>query len=150
MKKVFAAVFFMAASFVIHAQSMESISQIVESPAINYGQAAYLALTYSGGIDEGASEAEALDAAVKKDFIKSGAVDVAAIKLSEFSALCLKATGLKGGLFYRVSGKSGRYAFKELKAMGLLDKAADPGMTVSGQNALSLFNACVKKAEGSK
>ena len=67
MKKVFAAVFFMAASFVIHAQSMESISQIVESPAINYGQAAYLALTYSGGIDEGATESEALYEACSDD-----------------------------------------------------------------------------------
>ena len=150
MKKVFAAVFFMAASFVIHAQSMESISQIVESPVINYGQAAYLALTYSGGIDEGATESEALYEAVKKDWIKSGASDVGQIRLGELCALYAKAAGIKGGLFCRLTKNSARYSFKEFKALGLLDKAADPSMTVSGQNALSLFNSCIQAAEGSK
>ncbi|MBO7121971.1 MAG: hypothetical protein J6V90_01660 [Treponema sp.] len=150
MKKILSILLLSLAGVAAYAQSAEKISQIVESQELTFGQAAYLALAYSGDIEEDVSEAEALEAAVKKNWIKNGAVDTAAIKLSELSALYLKATGIKGGLFYRVSGKSGRYAFKELKARNLLDKAADPAMTITGQNALSLFNSCVKIAEGSK
>lgn len=150
MKKFFFAIVFAAAALAVHAQSVEKINEIVESPEISYGQAAYLALSYSGDIDETAEIADALAAAVQKNWIKSGAVDTAAIKLGEFSALCVKATGIKGGLFCRLTKNSPRYSFSELKSLRILDKNADPAMKVSGQDALSLFNACVKITEGSK
>ena len=150
MKKFFFAIVFAAAAVAVHAQSVEKINEIVESPELNYGQAAYLALTYSGDIEETVQEADALGIAVQKKWIKSGAVDTAAIKLGEYSALCAKATGIKGGLLCRLTKNSARYSFRELKNLRLLDKSADPAMKVSGQDALSLFNACAKITEGSK
>jgi len=150
MKKFLLAALFLVAAISVHAQSAEKISQIVDAKEINYGQAAYLALVYAGDIEETTAESDALTAAVQKNWIKSGAVDNVAIKLGELSALYVKATGMKGGLFCRLTKNSARYSFKELKALKILDKAADPSMKVSGQNALSLFNSCIQAAEGSK
>lgn len=150
MKKSLLAVILFAAAFAVHAQSAEKISQIVDSPELNYGQAAYLALAYSGDIEEDTSESEALTTAVQKNWIRSGAVDTTPINLGELSALYVNATGIKGGLFCRLTKNSTRYSFKELKALKLLDRAADPAMKVSGRNALSLFNSCVTKSEASK
>ena len=47
MKKCLAALIFAAAALAVHAQSAQRISQIVESPELSYGQAAYIALSYS-------------------------------------------------------------------------------------------------------
>ena len=57
--------------------------------------------------------------------------------------------GMKGGLFYKLT-KAPRYAFKELKALGFLDKEADPWKKISGQDAVNLFNVCVNYAEASR
>ena len=47
MKKCLAALIFAAAALAVHAQSAQRISQIVESPELSYGQAAYIALSYA-------------------------------------------------------------------------------------------------------
>ncbi|MBR5964869.1 MAG: hypothetical protein IK015_01955 [Treponema sp.] len=150
MKKFFFAIVFATAALAVHAQSVEKISEIIESPQINYGQAAYLALTYAGEIEETTEDTDALIAAVQKKWLKDGAVTDKAISLGELSALYVNATGIKGGLFCRLTKNSARYSFKELKSKRVLDKNADPAQKVSGQDALSLFNACAKITEGSK
>ncbi len=149
MKKCFAALIFAAAALAVHAQSAQKISQIVESQKLSYGQAAYIALSYSDAetMDESADETEAFEAAVQKKWIKNGAVVQAAIRLDELSALYVSAVGIKGGILCGLLKNSPRYSFRELKALGLLDKYADPAMKIDGQNALNLFNACVQAAE---
>lgn len=149
MKKVFAALVFALAVFAAHSQSAEKISEILESGQINNEQSAWIACQYSQDVGESAGYSEALAKAVEKGWISSGAVASNPINLQDLCGLCVKACGLKGGLLYRIS-KANRYAFKELKAIGVLDSTADPSMTVTGQNALSILNACVKKAGGSK
>lgn len=104
----------------------------------------------TGGAADETSEQEALEAAVAKKWIKNGAADQASIPLGEFCALCVNAVGLKGGVFCSLSKNSSRYSFKELKALGLLDKSADPAMKIDGQNALNLFSACVQEAEAAR
>ena len=149
MKKFFPALALLMAAAAVSAQSAQKISQIVESPELSYGQAAYIALSYSDAetMDESADETEAFEAAVQKKWIKNGAVVQAAIRLDELSALYVSAVGIKGcGLIKN----SPRYSFRELKALGLIDQYADPAMKIDGQNALNLFNACVQAAEGER
>ena len=149
MKKCFTALIFAAAALAVHAQSAQKISQIVESPELTYAQAAYIALSYSDGetMEESASDTEAFEAAVQRKWIKNGAVDQAAIRLDDLCALYVSAVGIKGGVLCGLLKNSPRYSFRELKALGLLDRNADPAMKIDGQNALNLFNACVQAAE---
>ena len=148
-KKSLLAIVVAMAALAVHAQSAQKISQIVESPELSYGQAAYIALSYSDGetMGESASDAEAFEAAVQKKWIKNGAVVQAAIRLDDLCALYVSAAGIKGGVLCGLIKNSPRYSFRELKALGLLDKNADPAMKIDGQNALNLFNACVQAAE---
>ena len=152
MKKCFAALIFAAAALAVHAQSAQKISQIVESPELSYGQAAYIALSYSDAetMDESADDVQAFEAAFQRKWIKNGAVVQAAIRLDELCALYVSAAGIKGGVLCGLIKNSPRYSFRELKALGLLDQYADPAMKVDGQNALNLFNACVQAAEGER
>ncbi len=152
MKKCLAALIFAAAALAVHAQSAQRISQIVESPELSYGQAAYIALSYSDSetMDESADDAQAFEAAFQRKWIKNGAVVQAAIRLDELSALYVSAVGIKGGVMCGLIKNSPRYSFRELKALGLLDKNADPAMKIDGQNALNLFNACVQAAEAER
>lgn len=153
MKKCLAALLFAAAALAAHAQSAQKITQIVESPELSYGQAAYIALSYSemgNIIEESSSDSDALEAAVQKKWIKSGAVVDVAIRLDELCALYVSAAGIKGGVLCGLIKNSPRYSFRELKALGLLDQYADPAMKIDGQNALNLFNACVQTAEGER
>ncbi len=149
MKKFAALVIFCLVAHAAFAQSAEKISQILESQEITYGQSAWLACSFGQIVSDDDGFEKALSEAVNKGWLKSGAVSESPASLQELCGLFVKATGLKCGLLYRLT-KADRYAFKELKANGTLDAAADPSMKVSGQNALSIMNACVKKAGGSK
>ncbi len=150
MKKMLAAIVFaMAFSVAASAQSVEKITELIDSQETTFGQASYLALSYAEKIDEDASYQDALQAAVELGWVKDGAKAGSAISLKEFSALCVKAAGMKGGLFYKLT-KAPRYAYKELKALGFLDKEADPWKKISGQDAVNLFNVCVNYAEASR
>ena len=148
-----------AAALAVHAQSAQKISQIIESQELTYKQAAYIALSFAQQAEqseqddeqeEQAPERDALSAAVRLNWIQSGAVAQAPIPLGEYCALCVNATGIKGGIMCGLTNNSPRYCFRELKALGLLDNNADPSMKIDGQNALNLFNACVQAAEASK
>lgn len=152
MKKFLPALALLMAAAAVSAQSAQKISQIVESPELSYGQAAYIALSYSDAetMDESADDAQAFEAAFQRKWIKNGAVVQAAIRLDELSALYLSAVGIKGGVLCGLIKNSPRYSFRELKALGLLDQYADPAMKIDGQNALNLFNACVQAAEGER
>ena len=154
MKKCLAALIFAAAALAAHAQSAKKITQIVESPELSYGQAAYIALSYSemggGIIEESSSDSDALEAAVQKNWIKKGSTADSPIRLDDLSALYVSAAGIKGGILCGLLKNSPRYSFRELKALGLLDKNADPAMKIDGQNALNLFNACVQAAEDAR
>lgn len=149
MKKVLGALFFFLLAFGVYAQSADKISEIIESEEITYGQSAWLAYSYAEEGGESADYGTALQSAVEKGWVSSGAVSDKPINLQELCGLFVKAAGMKGGLLFRLT-KANRYAFKELKAVSVLDSAADPSMTVTGQNAVSILNACVKKAGGSK
>lgn len=149
MKKAFFAIVFFLGLFALHSQDAQKISEIIESQEISNEQAAWIACQSAQNMDEASDYSEALAKAVELGWISSGAVAESPMPLQDYCGLCVKASGLKCGLLYRIT-KSKRYAFKELKANGTLDLAADPGMTVNGQNAFAILNACIKKSGGAK
>ena len=149
MKKILLALFVSFFALGAFAQSADKITEVIESNEITYEQGAWLCHSFAEENGEQASYSEAMEAAVRKGWISSGAVAQNPMALKELCGLCVKASGLKGGLFYRIS-KADRYAFKELKSNGILDSYSDPSMKVSGQNAVAILNGCIKKAGGSK
>lgn len=128
------------------AQSSESVSKMLETPAISVGQAAYFMAAYTTD-DSSFSEAEALEFCVSTGLCKEISDADRTITLSEFAGLCMRTFDLKGGLLYTLT-KSDHYAFRELQAKGVIARLADPSATLSGSNALMIITECLAALEG--
>ncbi len=131
------------AAISVHAQSAQKLGEMISSEKLTKGQVAYLSATYQKSVSDDASEAEAFEALVEQGFFtySDAADDVADLGTAAF--LCARATDLKGGLFYTLFHNA-RYAFKELKAKGVLPPEADPSMTLNGRDAIAIMNGCIE------
>lgn len=146
-------------------QSSEVMSEIIDSEKATCAQIAYLPALYANKITEDDSSKSlgvmptskdsssqtkaAFDALKSEAFFTEGDEADSVATVAKISFVYMKALGIKGGLFYTLL-PSPRYAFKELKAQGILPSETDPAMTISGREALDLFSACLDVAEGAK
>ncbi|MBR1722633.1 MAG: hypothetical protein IJ727_09175 [Treponema sp.] len=129
-------------SLTIYAQSSEQLSEILKSPAATAGQASYLAAVYANEIGDDDSEEQAFEALQKKGLFSDELTADSEVTLAQVSYVYMQVLGLKGGLFYTLF-PSERYAFKELKAQGILPKEADPSMKMTGRDSIDIFNTCL-------
>jgi len=135
--------------FALHAQSAESISDIIKTSEATYGQVSYLAGVYQGNVPEDASFEAAFSAYKESGIISSSVTQSDAIPLKDASLLCAHATGLKGGLFYSIFHNA-RYAFRELKAKKILPPSVDPNMKISGRDAVAILSGCISVTGGNE
>ena len=142
MKKLIS-VFLCAATFCFcaAAQSSEKLTELIGTNKATYGQTAYLCEVYSGKIDESATYEQAFEALKQDNYASEKASADTQITLAELSFICANAADLKGGLFYTLF-PSPRYAFRELKAKGIIPMNADPDSKVTGRNVIAVFNGC--------
>ena len=138
--------FLLLAGFSIFAQRSEQITKIIESEKVTFAQVSYLPALYTNLISDEESETAISDnafQALKNEGYFSNDINAdSEITLGQISCLYAKALNLKGGLFYSLF-HSERYAFKELKARGVLPNESDPNMKLSGREAIDIFNTCL-------
>jgi hypothetical protein len=125
------------------------MSEIIGTEKASYAQAAYLPAIYANLVSDEASQEEAFKALYDNGYFKGNANPQDSLSLSQLSYIYIKAFKIKGGLFCRMF-KSPRYAFKELKAQGVLPPEADPAMPVSGHDVIDIFNQCLEMVEGNE
>ncbi len=143
MKKILTLLFYsVALCFCASAQSSQKLTELIASKNATYGQVAYLCQVYSGQIDENADYEQAFNQFKESNKIKNGVSINSSITLSELSFICTKLGNIKGGLFYTIF-PSPRYAFRELKAKGILPQNADPDEKPSGRDVIAVFNGCI-------
>ena len=144
---------FLASLFVslsAFAQNSDKMTAIIKSEKITCEQASYLPALYANLITENDSQDSAAFEALKSNgYFSSDSQADSEITLAQISSIYMKALQLKGGLFYTLT-KSQRYAFKELKAQGILPTESDPSMKVSGREAIDIFNSCLELARGNE
>lgn len=142
MKKYFLGIFILLAiQLGAFSQSFSRLSQIIDTQEITNGQAAYFVGTYLGTVRENATDTEAFETLKAAGYFADGVTADSKIQLKNLCAVYAKAADVKGGMMFSLSKKSPRYAFKEFKAKGWLPANADPSRTVSGINAIGLFNS---------
>lgn len=150
MKKIIIALLILFGTTVFSfAQSSQKISELMAAPEITKGQASYLVASYMQLVKDEASEDEAFDAFKELRFFASNENVSDLIRIDQISLLYMEACKLKGGLFYSIT-HSKRYAFRELKAKGLIPNQIVGSMTVSGLDAINLLNDCVAKSGGAE
>ena len=129
----------------VFCQSNEKISVILNSSEITYGQACYLSAVYQNLIDDTATEEQAISALYNDGQLPDVFYENDAIPLVNLSFIFTKMMNVRGGIMYRITKGSPRYAFKQLKADGILKNNDDPSRIMTGTEALSLFTSCYMK-----
>lgn len=142
MKKYFVVLFvLLAVQLGAFSQSFNRLSQIIDEPQVTNGQVAYLVGTYLGSVNENSTNDDAFAKLKAEGYFSESAVSETAISLKDLCGVFAKACNVKGGMMFTLTKKSSRYAFKEFKAKKWLPLNADPSMSVSGVNAIGLFNS---------
>lgn len=148
-------------SMTAFAQSSDKLTAIIKSETLTCGQASYLPALYTNLISEDDSQSvgdlglnnsqnnSAFEVLKTNGYFSPDVTADSEITLAQVSFIYMKALQLKGGLFYTLT-KSQRYAFKELKAKGILPTEADPSMKISGREAIDIFNSCLELTGGNE
>lgn len=126
-------------------QSNEKVSVILNSSEITYGQACYLSAVYQNLIADTDTEDQAIEALYNDGQLPDLVYAGDSIPLVNLSFIFTKMMNVEGGLMYRITKGSPRYAFKQLKSDGILKNNDDPSKILSGSEALTLFTTCYMK-----
>ena len=94
-------------------QRADFVTRLLAADTATYGEVCYLSAVYQGFVDENSSYEAALSSLVQKGQAAARADVNGTITLKELSRLMAKLWNIKGGLMYRVTKRSARYAFRQ-------------------------------------
>ena len=148
MKKIVSILICLFVASCIYAQSADVITELLEAKQATFGQVCYLAAVQQSLVDENASYDNAVQALFENGVIPNSEDALAPIPLVDIAYIYSRLWPVEGGLMYRLTKGSPRYAFRQLQSDGIISRRAEPSDFVSGAKALSLYTACVKKYSG--
>ena len=148
MKKKLSVLFILFIGMSLYAQSADVITELLESKEATFGQICYLAAVQKDLIKETDSYDTAVQALFENGVIPASEDPAEPIPLVDITYIYSRLWSIKGGLMYRITKGSPRYAFKQFQADGILTAKQDPGDFVSGAKALSIYTSCVNKYSG--
>ena len=131
LKRIFCLVFFVF-SLNIYSQSAEFITELLGAEKVTYGQVAYLVAVHENLVSEKASYIDSMNALYK-------VVPSEFVNYKDLSYFFAKLWDVKGGLMFRISKGSPRYAFNQFKNDGIIPVNIDPHFYPSGRDVLNLF-----------
>ena len=145
MKKSFILPVVLVLSMTAYAQRADFVSELIAADKASYGAVCYLSAVYQGFVDESASYVDALHALAERGQTSPSADVNATVTFSELSRLMAKIWHIKGGLMYRATKASARYAFRQFKADGIIPERTDPSKKASGSDVLNMYTVCLRK-----
>ena len=148
MKKKLSLLICLLLSFSLYAQSADVITEILDSKQATFGQVCYLAAVQQNLVTEDASYEKAVQVLFENAIIPNAEDPMAPIPLVDIAYIYAHLWPVKGGLMFRLTKGSPRYAFKQFQSDGILSRKQDPADFVSGAKALSIYTSCVKKYSG--
>ena len=113
MKKTFLLIIILLAGGVVFSQSADVITDLLESDEATFGQVSYLAAVQMNLIDENESYENAVKALVANNIIPDDEESDTPIPLVDIAYIYSKLWDVKGGLMYRITKGSPRYAFRQ-------------------------------------
>ena len=134
--------FFLLLSFFsafLFAQSADFVSELIASKRATFGHACYIFSVYQNIIDENESQPTAVNALFEQGLLPQKADENVPISYEQLARLFCTMWNVEGGLLYRASKKSPRYALRQLKRDGVIDKNIDPNSIPTGRELLNIF-----------
>lgn len=139
MKKKLLYLTFLFFSSLVFSQSADFITHMLETEKVTYGQACYFSAICQELVSEDANEIDAINAIAERGIIFQNVQPDDFINYKQTAKIFAQIWNIKGGLFYRLTKRDARYAFKQFKNDGVISQSADPSMIPSGVDLLNMF-----------
>ena len=144
MRKVLSILLVMLIGGLAFAQSAKEITAILNTDEVTYGQVCYLSAIHQNLITEDQGYDDAIKVLYENGQLPELVEGNMEVYLQNLAFIYLQMwPDVKGGLFYKLTKGSPRYAFKQLKTDGIISDDADPNSFVSGREALNILTACM-------
>ena len=119
-------------------QTARYLDTLLENPAVNWQDAAFVILSAAGTTQGINTPAAAFAAATEQGLLPANAEAEKTIRLDEASFLIMGAFEMKSGFMYSLF-PGPRYAYRELLYQKLIQGRSDPAFTVSGDRLLRII-----------
>ena len=138
---------FLLITAAVYSQSAEQIDELLAAQTISYEQAAWFVLSAANPDGFSGSPAEAFSYALERKWLRSNASPQDTARLDAVSLLVMQSHNIDGGFMYTLT-KSGRYAYRELVYLNIIQGRTDPQMAVSGDLLLFVLTRVLLFQEG--
>ena len=140
-KGALAVVLLLALPALLSAQMAERLGKLLETGAVNYGEAAQMILEAADLNSEmpGQNSVWAFDYAMGQGWLPADATWNKKVSLDGVSLLIMGSFGIKGGLMYTLF-KNPHFAYRELEHKKIIQGRIDPQMPVSGNDLLYIMS----------
>ena len=128
-------------------QSAEQIDELLATETISYEQAAWFVLQAANPDGFSGSPAEAFRYAIEREWLPANASSQDIARLDGVSLLIMQSHNIGGGFMYTLT-KSGRYAYRELVYLNIIQGRTDPQIAVSGDFLLFVLTRVLLFQEG--
>ena len=144
MRRIFSVLLVLFIGGLAFAQSADVVTEILNTDEVTYGQVCYLSAIHQGLLAEDASYDDAVDALLARGQLPEDVGSYDSVFMANLAFIYAQVwPDIKGGLMFRLTKGSPRYAFKQFKADGIIPQSADPNAVVSGPQALNLLTSCM-------
>lgn len=126
-------------------QTADFIQKMLDTEKATVGQVCYISAVNQGLIDATESEEEAVTAVFENDSQNTNMAASKIVTYEQAAYILSKAWNVQGGLLFKLTKKSPRYAFRQLKIDGIIPQKKDPYSIPSGRDILNLFSSCEEK-----
>lgn len=144
MRKILSILFVLFIGGAAFAQSADVVTEILNTDEVTYGQVCYLSAIRQGLITESDSYDTAVEALYSQGQIPELVDSAGPIYMANLAFIYAQIwPDMKGGLMFRLTKGSPRYAFKQFKTDGVIDDDIDPNSFISGSDALNILSSCM-------
>lgn len=134
--------FFLIFAAGLNAQSADKMTEVLESEKVTLGQVSYFIATASGKIDEKESEEDAVKVMKAIQFTDAEVKSDEYVKVKDLAWMLASTWKIDGSLMLKLF-PGPRYAFKQLKADGILNDFDDPDSFMDGHRFFNILTDCM-------
>ena len=145
MKKIVSLLFALFLVLSAYAQSADVITDILETEEVTFGQVCYLTAVQMNIVEDSASYEDAVTTLYEKGYIPALEDALVPVPAVDLAYLYSKLWNIKGGLMYRLTKGSPRYAFRQFQSDGIIGVDVDPANYIYGEKDLSIYTSCINK-----
>jgi len=146
MKKTVLVFVFMGLGMCAFSQSADDMDELLATETISYEQAAWFVLQAANPDGFSGSPADAFRYAIERKWLPANASSQDIARLDGVSLLIMQSHNIGGGFMYTLT-KSGRYAYRELVYLNIIQGRTDPQMAVSGDLLLFVLTSLISFQE---